>query len=511
MLFNSYTFIFIFLPTALISFYILTNFTRNTFRVDFLIIISLLFYSWWNINYLFLLIFSIILNFLIGNYLIQNSNKLKLFFGIFTNLLILGYYKYTNFFIENINVIFDKNHIIETIILPLGISYFTFQQITYLVDCYLGKVSDQNLRRYFLYVCFFPQIVTGPIVRYGFLMPQIKNKISKNFDINHLNVGITTFAVGLFKKVVLADNLALYVNPYFSSVESGIPLNFFDAWVGAIGYAFQIYFDFSGYTDMALGIALMFGFILPINFFSPFKAKNISEFWICWHITLSNLVRNYLYFPLSIYFSRLSGIKNFGFAKEFLLSLMVPTLISFALIGLWHGAGWNFILFGVINGFYIIIFNLWKNLKNYHLKDQKNNFKDFFAQLITFLSVVLALIVFRSNSIESSLEYFKAIFGFGKLDLIDLFQVGLFASQPYHGIFWLIISFIIIFLFPNTQEFLFRNIKNEFNNENLLRKRKSFINIKWKPNVLWSIFTVLILITSILFLNRESEFIYLQF
>ena len=281
--------------------------------------------------------------------------------------------------------------------------------------------------------------------------------------------------------------------------------------MGAIGYAFQIYFDFSGYTDMALGIALMFGFILPINFFSPFKAKNISEFWICWHITLSNLVRNYLYFPLSMYFSRLSGIKNFGFAKDFLLSLMIPTLISFALIGLWHGAGWNFILFGVINGFYIIIFNLWKNFKNNHLKEQKNNFKDFFAQLITFLSVVLALIVFRSNSIESSLEYFKAIFGFGKLDLIDLFQVGLFASQPYHGIFWLIISFMIIFLFPNTQEFLFKNIKNEFNDENLLRKRKSFINIKWKPNVLWSLFTVLILITSILFLNRESEFIYLQF
>ena len=511
MLFNSYIFIFVFLPIALLGFYALTNFSRQSFKIEILILLSLVFYSFWNIKYLFLLILSIIINFLIGNLLIKNNDKSKLIFGVFINLIILGYYKYTNFFIENINLVFEKNYIIETLILPLGISYFTFQQITYLVDCYLGKVSDKNFRRYFLYVCFFPQIVTGPIVRHGFLMPQIKENIKKKLSLNYLNVGITTFAVGLFKKVVLADNLALYVNPFFRSVESGIVLNFFDAWVGAIGYAFQIYFDFSGYTDMALGIALMFGFILPINFFSPFKAKNISEFWICWHITLSNLVRNYLYFPLSMFFSRLSLIRNFGIIKEFLLSLIIPTLISFTLIGLWHGAGWNFILFGIINGIYIIIFNLWKNFKNKYLKERKSYKRDLIAQFLTFISVVIALIIFRSDTIENSFYYIKSIFGLGKFDFNDLFQVGMFASQPLSGIFLLVISSVIIFLLPNTQEFLFQNIKNDFNKENLLRKRRSFINFKWKPNFVWSLFTILTLVISILFLNRESEFIYLQF
>ena len=262
---------------------------------------------------------------------------------------------------------------------------------------------------------------------------------------------------------------------------------------------------------MALGIALMFGFILPINFFSPFKAKNISEFWICWHITLSNLVRNYLYFPLSMFFSRLSLIRNFGIIKEFLLSLIIPTLISFTLIGLWHGAGWNFILFGIINGIYIIIFNLWKNFKNKYLKERKSHKRDLIAQFLTFISVVIALIIFRSDTIENSFYYIKSIFGLGKFDFNDLFQVGMFASQPLSGIFLLVISSVIIFLLPNTQEFLFQNIKNDFNKENLLRKRRSFINFKWKPNFVWSLFTILILVTSILFLNRESEFIYLQF
>ena len=268
MLFNSHLFIFLFLPLTLTIFHLLSKYKLKKFKLDFLIFASLFFYSWWNPKYLFLLLGSILFNYIIGKVIASSRSKFKLVFGILFNLFIIGYYKYSNFFLENINVILEKNNVLETIILPLGISYFTFQQITYLVDCFLGKVSKHNLKRYFLYVSFFPQIISGPIIRHDFMMPQIVNEINKDFNINNLNIGLTTFIIGLFKKVVIADNLALYANPVFNLAESGYVLNFFDAWAGALTYAFQIYFDFSGYMDMALGIGIMFGIVLPINFFS---------------------------------------------------------------------------------------------------------------------------------------------------------------------------------------------------------------------------------------------------
>ena len=512
MLFNSHLFIFLFLPSTLFIFHLLSKYKFHELKLEFLILASLFFYSCWNPKYLFLLLGSILFNYFIGRSIIPNKSKLKLIFGVIINLFIIGYYKYTNFFLENINVIFDRNNILETIILPLGISYFTFQQITYLADCFLGKVKEHNIKRYFLYVSFFPQIVSGPIVRHEFMMPQIINDLNKEFNINYLNIGFTTFIIGLFKKVVIADNLALYANPFFNFAGSGFTLNFFDAWVGALIYTFQIYFDFSGYTDMALGIGLMFGIILPINFFSPFKAKNISEFWMCWHITLSNLARNYIYFPLSIFFSRKAINENYGNYKKFFLSLVIPTLISFSLIGLWHGAAWNFIIFGAINGFYIIIYNLWVSFKKkYEIKEKDNLLKNFVAQGITFLSIVIALIFFRSKNFESSLHYIKSIFGFGKFDLTDMFQVGIFASQTFSGIMWLIACFIIVFLLPNTQESVFQAAKNDFNKLNMIRRRKNIINFKWKPNIPWLIASLILFVSSILSLNKKSEFIYLQF
>ncbi len=512
MLFNSHLFIFLFLPFTLIIFHLLNKCKLVKFKLEFLIFISLFFYSWWNPKYLFLLLASILCNYVIGKLINTGKSKFKLILGISFNLLIIGYYKYTNFFLENINIIFERNSILETIILPLGISYFTFQQITYLVDCFLGKVKQQNLKRYFLYVSFFPQIISGPIVRHDFMMPQIVNNLNKSFNINFLNIGLTTFIIGLFKKVVIADNLALYANPVFNLSENGFILNFFDAWAGALAYTFQIYFDFSGYMDMALGIGLMFGIVLPINFFSPFKAKNISEFWMCWHITLGNLARNYLYFPLSIFFSRKAIENNYGSYKNFFLSLSVPTLISFSLIGFWHGAAWNFIVFGLINGFYIIIYNLWVSVKKkYNVKVKMSFLNNILSQIITFSCIVVALIFFRSKNIESALHYVKSIFGFGNFNLENIFQIGVFASEPYTGIMSLLFCFFVVFLLPNTQESVFQFAKNDFNKQNMIRKRKSVINFRWQPNVLWITISLILFVSSILSLNKESEFIYLQF
>ena len=344
------------------------------------------------------------------------------------------------------------------------------------------------------------------------MMPQIVNNLNKSFNINFLNIGLTTFIIGLFKKVVIADNLALYANPVFNLSENGFILNFFDAWAGALAYTFQIYFDFSGYMDMALGIGLMFGIVLPINFFSPFKAKNISEFWMCWHITLGNLARNYLYFPLSIFFSRKAIENNYGSYKNFFLSLSVPTLISFSLIGFWHGAAWNFIVFGLINGFYIIIYNLWVSVKKkYNVKVKMSFLNNILSQIITFSCIVVALIFFRSKNIESALHYVKSIFGFGNFNLENIFQIGVFASEPYTGIMSLLFCFFVVFLLPNTQESVFQFAKNDFNKQNMIRKRKSVINFRWQPNVLWITISLILFVSSILSLNKESEFIYLQF
>lgn len=513
MLFNSHLFIFIFLPLCLFFFHLLNNYKHHALKIKVLVFASLFFYAWWSPKYLILLIFSVLVNYYFGKILLDNSkNKFKLMIGISINLIILGYYKYTNFFLENINLVLNRENIIETLILPLGISFFTFQQITYLVDCFLGNVKKHNLIKYFLFVTFFPQIIAGPIVHHSFMMPQFDKHGEKIFESNKFIIGLTTFVLGLFKKICLADSLAKLANPFFYFSETGTILNFFDAWTGAIIYSFQLYFDFSGYSDMALGLGLMFGIVLPINFFSPFKAKNISEFWTCWHITLSNLIKNYLYYPLSFFFTRKALQYNLGTINFSFLSIVIPYIVSFFFVGLWHGAGWNFIMFGIINGAYIIIFNFWKSLKNKLNILQKRNFiYDIFSQLLTFLSFVIALIFFRSSNLENSIHYLKSVFGFGKFDIVDIFQIGTFAADPYNGILWLTISFIIIFLLPNTYESVFQNCNNKFNKKNMILKRKSFIAVKWKPNFIWAMFTAVIFLVSILFLNKESEFLYFQF
>lgn len=512
MLFNSLEFILIFLPICLFLFYFFNKLKLYNLRIPLLIAFSLYFYSWWSIKYLFLLIFSILINFFIGKKILKIKNKIILAIGISVNLLLLGYYKYANFFLENVNYFWDTNFHLKTIILPLGISFYTFQQITYLVDCYLDKIKNPNLDKYFLFVIFFPQIIAGPIVYHNHIVPQF-NDLNKNFFSNkRFSIGITTFVIGLFKKTFLADNLALIASPFFYFSEMGRNLNFFEAWIGAISYTFQLYFDFSGYSDMALGIGLMFGIVLPVNFFSPFKSKNISEFWMCWHITLSKLVRNYVYYPISIFLSRKAIENNFSKIIFFLFSVMIPTLISFLLIGFWHGAGWNFILFGLINGFYIIIYNIWTMFTRNIIFLKKDFWLyEIFCKGITFVSFVIALVFFKSSNIEKSFFYLKALFGLGKFDIVDIFQVGQFSADPYTGLSWILFASVIIFFLPNTQEFIFKNIRSPFNKDNLIIKRNNFININWSPNIYWGVFFVIMFVIGVLFINKASEFLYFQF
>ncbi|MGD1911300.1 MAG: MBOAT family O-acyltransferase, partial [Rivularia sp. (in: cyanobacteria)] len=303
MLFNSLEFIFLYLPITLSIFFGIGKFGNYRFAIVFLVAASLSFYGWWNPPYLLLLIFSLIFNYFIGSALseklkIKLGKKLLLTLGIIVNLALIGYFKYANFFVSTVGDLLGRNFNLENIILPLAISFFTFQQIAYLVDAYKGETKEYNLLDYCLFVTFFPQLIAGPIVHHKEVMPQFEDKSTYRFNPENMAVGITIFSLGLFKKVIFADNIAAYATPVFTAASQGRAPTLVEAWVGALAYTLQLYFDFSGYSDMAIGIARMFGIKLPINFNSPYKAISISDFWRRWHITLSNFLRDYLYIPL---------------------------------------------------------------------------------------------------------------------------------------------------------------------------------------------------------------------
>lgn len=513
MYFNSLEFIFIFLPITLGIYFFINKLKNYRLMILWLIFASLFFYGWWNIKYLILIISSILINFIFAYILNSKQSKIILSLGILINLVILSYFKYANFFFDNINLLSGTNFKFEKIILPLGISFFTFQQITYLVDTYLKKINNHNIIKYFLFVTFFPQLIAGPIVHHKEMMPQFENGISKNFKLNNFLIGLSTFIIGLFKKVVIADNIALYSDPIFFASANGLILTFFEAWGGATAFMLQLYFDFSGYTDMALGIALLFGITLPINFASPFKSKNISDFWRCWHITLTRLIRNYIYLPISLNLTRFSMNKNLSSPIAFFLSIFFPTMIAFFLVGLWHGSGWNYIFFGLLNGSYIVIFNIWQNLRSKYLKYKiKDNFLlDLIKKLFVFSIVTFSFVLFRASDMSSAVEILKAMLGQNGIEIFDLFRIGKFATNPYEGILYIFILIGVIFYLPNTQDFIFNENKSSFNIENKFFNINKNIFIKWQPNALWGFIFALILIISIMFVSNTNEFLYFEF
>ncbi|MBT4765012.1 MBOAT family protein [bacterium] len=507
MLFNSYQFIFLFLPLTLLIFHTIGRRNYHKVAIAWLVGASLFFYGWWNPAYLGLILFSIIFNYGVGVILSGNDkNKPILIFGVVINLVLLGYYKYVNFFVNTANNIFDSNIIFNTVILPLAISFFTFQQIAYLVDAYRGEVKEYNFLHYCLFVTFFPQLIAGPIVHHKEMMPQFARDIVYRIGAKNLAIGITIFAIGLFKKVVIADGISVYATPVFDAAEAGMVLTFFEAWAGVIAYTFQLYFDFSGYSDMAIGIARMFGIKLPINFNSPYKALSIIEFWKRWHITLSRFLRDYLYIPL--------GGNRKGRVRR-LINVMITMLLG----GLWHGAGWTFVLWGGLHGIYIVINYAW-NIK-YNLNSR------ILAWSITMFFVIVAWVPFRSNSIEGALNMYASMAGIHGLSLpVSLDQrlglVGEWLEKGgvvFHGAFvngvfgdhftgvaWIFILGLMVTLSCNTQEMI-----------NFLdSKRKNSIGcqyhwLEWHPTRLWSVFISILLIFSILNLSGASEFLYFQF
>lgn len=397
MLFNSLEFILAFLPVTFFVYFWLNKKRLIVAGKSWLVLASLVFYAWWNVQYLPLILVSILVNFAIGNALARQVGdgerrgrlraKWLLAAGIVFNLGLLGYYKYADFFLGNLGRVLDAPIEPLGIVLPLAISFFSFTQIAYLVDSYRGRAKEYDLLNYALFVTFFPHLIAGPIVHHGEIMPQFS--AVANLARRHRNVlfGLMLFSIGLAKKVLIADTFAVWATAGFDQADH---LNFYEAWATSLSYTFQIYFDFSGYTDMALGAALLFNIRMPVNFNSPYRATSIQDFWRRWHITLSRFLRDYLYIPL--------GGSRRGAGRVY-----ANLVATFVLGGLWHGATWMFVLWGALHGAAMVVHRLWQRLGV--------RMPTLLAWLLTFNFINLTWIVFRAQTLEDALKVLRGMTG----------------------------------------------------------------------------------------------------
>ena len=524
MLFNSFEFIFLFLPITFGLYFLLSKFNFSRMALVWLVVCSLFFYGWWNPAYLLLILFSMLFNYFAGVLLGDSGmadtiRKLIVAIGVLVNLCLLGYFKYTNFIVEQVNWAFDSNYHLEKIILPLAISFFTFQQIAYLVDAYRHETKEYSFLHYCLFVTFFPQLIAGPIVHHKEMLPQFANSMSERLNLKNLSVGITIFTIGLFKKVILADSVALYATPVFAAAEAQTAITFFEAWGGALAYTLQLYFDFSGYSDMAIGIAFMFGITLPINFNSPYKSTSIIDFWRRWHMTLSRFLRDYLYFAL--------GGNRHGNARRY-----VNLFLTMLLGGIWHGAGWTFVVWGMLHGSYLMVNHAWRKLRSNWLQwsGPIPNWEKFAARTITLLAIIVGWVYFRAQSLQGANHMLTAMVGANGISVPASLQstLGDFSATLQHfgivfggmfgntkadfgeGIFWILLLMPVALFFPNSIQ-----IANSLFKLNLGRLTEwANRNPKIKrPFMAKSIPLIVGIAFGIVVINlfKVSEFLYFQF
>jgi len=523
MLFNSYGFIFAFLPAAVAVFFVLGR-VSHTWALRWVIASSLFFYALWRPLNVVIIAPSVLINFMLARALQRlnkqgshNAARAVLLIGIAFNVAFLGYFKYSNFVVNSINDAFGTQMFLAHVILPLGISFITFQKIAFLIDVHSGRVESFTLQDYCLFVLFFPQLIAGPIVHYREMMPQF-HRLSCRFDKENISVGLTLFAFGLFKKVCLADNIALIVTPIYEQAASGSSIPFFSSWIAAVGFTLQIYFDFSGYTDMALGAARMFGVRLPPNFNSPLRASSIIDFWLRWHITLTRFLTAYIYNPLTLWLTRrrvarggqLVSHRNMG-PRAFVELLMFPILLTMLLSGIWHGAGYTFIVWGVLHGVFLTVNHAWRLLEPKLLRDQPR-----FARLmqpagfiITFVCVTASLIIFRSANLKTAFHLLQGIFG---LHGIGLHDIALISGVGLKKVaFWIAAPAFIALVCPNTLQILSR-YEPALGWKPSPRDRGTLIDrFQWAPSLAWAAVLVIIVAVGILNLGGNSEFLYWQF
>jgi len=391
-LFNSYSFLLLFLPIALLGFFGLARIDRRA-AASWLTAASLFFYGWWNPSFVALLAASIAFNYLMGLAISRASGdrarRTLMAIGVGTNLTVLAYYKYAGFLLSQVLRLPGAAEASAGMILPLGISFFTFTQIAFLVDASRGLAREYNPIHYALFVTYFPHLIAGPVLHHKEMMPQFSRDRTYKPEAENFSVGLTMLAFGLFKKVVLADGCAAAAAAVFDTANPATR-TFFAAWTGALSYTLQIYFDFSGYSDMAAGLSKLFGVVLPINFNSPYKADNIIEFWRRWHMTLSRFLRDYLYIPLGG--NRLGPIRRH-------INLALTMLLG----GLWHGASWTFVVWGGLHGLYLMINHAWRELRGTSSGPWPEA-EHLAGRLLTFAAVVAAWVFFRAKDFATACD-----------------------------------------------------------------------------------------------------------
>jgi D-alanyl-lipoteichoic acid acyltransferase DltB (MBOAT superfamily) len=493
--------------------------------LHWLILASLFFYAWWRPLNLLIIAPAIAINFVVASMIQHLGDRpgerraatALLVAGIALNVAFLGYFKYRNFFVGAINDVLGTQYVLTELILPLGISFIAFQKIAFLIDVHGRRIASFTFRDYCLFTLFFPQLIAGPIVHYREVIPQFRGA-SCRFDKTHVSVGLTLFFFGLFKKTMLADNLSPHVTSIYDAAAAGGDITFFPAWMAAVGFTLQIYFDFSGYTDMALGAARIFGIRLPANFNSPLQATSIIDFWLRWHMTLTRFLTAYIYNPLVLMLTRRRLAKGYDVLRgrrttigSFVALLMFPTLLTMAISGLWHGASYLFLLWGLVHGAYLCVNHAWRT---WGLKLPRPA-----GVALTLLAVVAAMVLFRSSTLASAANIMKGMIGFNGVGLPAVIHARVTESWTNSvlivddvlggrefvalGALIGLLMFVAIAL-PNSLQLLSRF-------EPALGTKLATPVLVWNNSVAAALMTALVAAISIYRLGAPSEFLYWQF
>lgn len=550
MLFNSYSFLFLFLPVTVLGFVAVSTLQVRRLSLAWLVLCSLVFYGAWNPINLAIIPPSIAINYGLAACLRRQLQRGEagerlagwlLSLGIVFNLCFLGYFKYKNFFIDSANEVFGTDWPLYSVFLPLGISFITFQKIAFLADVRAGTVKDFKFFDFLTFVFFFPQLIAGPIVHYGEMMPQFE-QIRGRLDARNLAIGICLFVMGLFKKVMIADNIAPYASPIFAAAAHGEPVTFFNAWMGALAYTFQVYFDFSGYSDMALGLARIFGIRLPVNFNSPLKSSSIIEFWSRWHITLSRFLSAYVYMPIHMALMRLRMRQGKSLLSRrnrslsaYLALIAGPTVFTMLLSGLWHGAGVTFLAWGGVHGILLAVNQAWRQWRPAWDKDAYDRIMKPLGFAMTFFAVTVAMVLFRADSMAAAGQIYHGMAGINGVSLPQsilhglgragewLLAAGVVAEVSAASRFaflcaWLLVLFLVATRAPNTLD-LMRNFDPALHFKPpaalppgpaiTTSRRARSLEIRWDRQ--WALAMAALFVIASLGLSRPSEFLYWQF
>ncbi|HLZ03220.1 MAG TPA: MBOAT family protein [Bradyrhizobium sp.] len=501
MLFTQFEFLFLFLPLTFAGYFLIAYLVdAPAARLSWLAAASLVFYSYWDVRFVPIILVSIVFNYVMGLLIARQSNQTArgwvLAAAVTVNLAAIGFFKYTNFAIHIFDAITRAKYPSLAIVLPLGISFFTFTQIAYLADVYGGYPNEKSFTKYALFVTYFPHLIAGPILHHREMMPQFGSKAGRTLSAENVAIGLTILVIGLFKKSFIADGFALIANPVFQAAAQQHYLHILDAWAGAFAYSLQIYFDFSGYSDMAIGLSLLFGIRLPFNFDAPYKSQSIVEFWRRWHISLSRFLRDYLYIPL--------GGNRYGERRR-----SFNLAATMVLGGLWHGAGWTFVIWGALHGLFLTINHRWTEFAQKRpalARVTKSWWYPIAALVLTQVAIVFAWVFFRADNFHEAVRVIQAMAG-----RADQSRVAPRLVDVYGGAS-IALGYFACLILPNVNAMFahwsvgLETYKNE--------RPWSILNLTWRPSVAWALTTSLVLFVAVminLVAGDSSQFLYFQF